>query len=112
MVDPSATPTRDLRFCQGPGASVTSIEFGTLALITAAGLLGPLLAVRKEWRVPIVLGELVAGVALGHTGMQILDPSEPTFGFLADIGFDHGAVRTDCAPSRRQWVSRSCWRGS
>ena len=61
--------------------------FGTLALIAVAGLIGPLLAVRSGWNVPVVLGELVAGLLLGASGLGWLDAADPTFSFLADIGF-------------------------
>jgi len=63
------------------------MDFGTLAIITAAGLVGPLLALRSGWRLPIVLGELLAGIVLGKTGLNWLDSGDPTFTFLADIGF-------------------------
>ena len=61
--------------------------FGTLAIIAAAGLIGPLLALRSGWNIPVVLGELVAGLVLGATGFGWLDAADPTFTFLADIGF-------------------------
>ncbi len=63
------------------------MDFGTLALIVAAGLLGPLLAARRSWHVPVVVGALLAGVLLGRTGLQVLDTDDDTFTFLADIGF-------------------------
>jgi Kef-type K+ transport system membrane component KefB len=63
------------------------LTFSTLAVVTVAGLLGPLLAVPVRWHLPVVLGELLAGVALGSTGLRYLHPDEPTFTFLADIGF-------------------------
>ncbi len=63
------------------------MTFSTLALIAVIGMAGPLLAVRQEWHVPIVLGELVAGIIFGATGFAVLDASESTFTFLADIGF-------------------------
>ena len=63
------------------------MDFGTLAVIAAAGLVGPLLALRTGWRLPIVLGELLAGIALGKTGIGWLDSDDPTFTFMADIGF-------------------------
>jgi Kef-type K+ transport system membrane component KefB len=61
--------------------------FGTLAIIAAAGLIGPLLALRSGWNLPIVLGELLAGIVLGKTGFGVLDSDDPTFMFMADIGF-------------------------
>ena len=61
--------------------------FGTLALIALVGVLGPLLATPERWRLPVVLGQLLAGIALGNTGLQALHPDDRTFTFLADVGF-------------------------
>lgn len=63
------------------------MSFSTLALIMAIGLAGPLLAARKSWNIPVVLGELAAGIIFGATGFAIIDAAEPTFTFLADVGF-------------------------
>jgi Kef-type K+ transport system membrane component KefB len=61
--------------------------FTELSVICAIGLLGPLLAVRRGWHLPVVLGELVAGAVLGKTGIGYLHSSNATFTFLGDIGF-------------------------
>jgi len=61
--------------------------FGTLAIIALAGLIGPLLALRSGWNLPIVLGELVAGMVLGVSGFDVLHSADPTFSFMAQIGF-------------------------
>lgn len=63
------------------------MNFATLAIVGAAALLGPLLALRSGWNIPVILGEIIAGIALGVTGLRWLDPTEPTFAFLADLGF-------------------------
>lgn len=63
------------------------MTFQTLALITVLGLAGPLLAWRQSWHLPVILGELAAGILFGTTGFGVLDPAEPTFAFLANIGF-------------------------
>jgi Kef-type K+ transport system membrane component KefB len=63
------------------------VSFGSLALISAVAVLGPLLALPRRWHVPVVLGELVAGIALGSSGAGLLDAAEPTFASLAQIGF-------------------------
>jgi len=63
------------------------VTFHDLALISSAALLGPLLAAPGRWRVPMLVGEIAAGVALGNTGLRALHPGEETFAFLADIGF-------------------------
>ena len=64
------------------------MSYGTLALIVAIGLLGPALALLPT-RVapPVVIGEIAAGIAFGHTGTHTIDATQPTLAFLADIGF-------------------------
>jgi Kef-type K+ transport system membrane component KefB len=87
------------------------MDFATLAFVGAAALLGPLLALRSGWNIPIILGEIIAGIALGVTGLRWLDPTEPTFAFLADLGFalvmfvagSHVPVRD---PALRQGIGR------
>jgi Kef-type K+ transport system membrane component KefB len=61
--------------------------FDTLALVAVIGLVGPLLAAKPRLRVPVVVGELVAGIVIGRTGFGIVDPADPTFTLLANIGF-------------------------
>jgi Kef-type K+ transport system membrane component KefB len=61
------------------------VSFSALALIGAVAILGPLLALPKGWRLPVVLGELAGGLVLGEAG--VLHAADPTFTFLADIGF-------------------------
>jgi Kef-type K+ transport system membrane component KefB len=63
------------------------VSFTMLAIVVAVGLLGPLLALRRNWNIPVVLGELLAGVLLGRTGIGYLDASDQRFTFLAEIGF-------------------------
>ncbi|GAA1586997.1 cation:proton antiporter [Kribbella karoonensis] len=63
------------------------VSFTMLAVVVAVGLAGPLLALRRGWHIPVVLGELIAGVILGKTGIGYLTASDPKFTFLADIGF-------------------------
>jgi len=63
------------------------VGFGTLAIVAVAGLIGPLLAARSGWNAPVVVGELLAGLVLGASGLGWLDAADPTFSFLADIGF-------------------------
>jgi Kef-type K+ transport system membrane component KefB len=64
------------------------VTFGTLALIVAVGLAGPLLArLPTRFAPPIVIGEIAAGVVIGRTGTGTIDPSQPTLAFLAAIGF-------------------------
>jgi Kef-type K+ transport system membrane component KefB len=64
------------------------MSFGTLALIVAVGLAGPLLTLLPtRLAPPIVIGEIAAGVVLGQSGTKTIDPTQPTLAFLASIGF-------------------------
>lgn len=47
------------------------MTFATLALIVALGVIGPLLALPKRLHLPVILGELLAGIIFGTTGLQI-----------------------------------------
>lgn len=58
-----------------------------LALIGAVALLGPLLAAGTRWRVPVVIGELIAGIIIGRSGLHLVDTTDATFSFLATLGF-------------------------
>lgn len=61
--------------------------FDTLALLAVIGLAGPALAAIPGLRLPVVVGELVAGIVVGRTGFGIVDDTNPTFQLLANIGF-------------------------
>ncbi|MBT2248635.1 cation:proton antiporter [Arthrobacter sp. BHU FT2] len=63
------------------------MSFFQLSLIAAVALLGPLLAFPRKWHLPMVLGQLLAGIAIGRTGLGLVDAAEPTFTFVADVGF-------------------------
>lgn len=63
------------------------MSFATLALVVVVGLLGPLLVLPRGLRLPVILGELAAGIVIGSTGLRLVDPADATFTFLADIGF-------------------------
>ncbi|NYG08463.1 Kef-type K+ transport system membrane component KefB [Phycicoccus badiiscoriae] len=63
------------------------MTFAQLALVCAVALLGPLLAVQRLARLPVVVGELAVGIALGATGFRVLDSTNSTFAFLAQVGF-------------------------
>ena len=63
------------------------MSFLQLSLIAAVALLGPLLALPQKWHLPVVLGQLLAGIAIGRTGLGLVDSTDPTFTFVADVGF-------------------------
>jgi Kef-type K+ transport system membrane component KefB len=63
------------------------MTFTTLAVIGLAALLGPLLALPTRWHLPVVLGELLAGIVLGPTVFGGLHAADAGFTFLANVGF-------------------------
>lgn len=66
---------------------VHGFGFHTLALLAAVGMAGPVLASVPRLRIPVVVGELVAGLVIGRTGFDVVDIADPTFAVLANIGF-------------------------
>jgi Kef-type K+ transport system membrane component KefB len=62
-------------------------SFGQLTLIVLAGLCGPLLAASRRVFVPVVLGEIAAGVVLGRTGVGLIKATDPNVAFLGHLGF-------------------------
>lgn len=66
---------------------MSGFGFHTLALLTAIGLAGPLLAALPGLRIPVIIGELTAGLVVGRTGFNVVDVTNPTFQLLANVGF-------------------------
>ncbi len=66
---------------------MSGFGFDTLALLAVIGMAGPLLASLPRFQVPVIIGELVAGLIVGRTGFGIVDHTDPTFALLANIGF-------------------------
>ena len=66
---------------------MSGFGFQTLALLVVVGMAGPLLVAVPGLRIPLIIGELVAGIVIGRTGFDIVDTTDPTFTLLADIGF-------------------------
>jgi Kef-type K+ transport system membrane component KefB len=58
-----------------------------LVVIVLAGLAGPLLGVSGRRFVPVVVGEIIAGVLVGRTGLSTVDPANLTVSFLGEVGF-------------------------
>ncbi|TFC78928.1 cation:proton antiporter [Cryobacterium sp. TMS1-20-1] len=63
------------------------MDFQTLAIISVVALLGPLLAMPRRWNIPVVIGQLAAGVIVGRTGFGLIEAADPTLTLLADVGF-------------------------
>ena len=66
---------------------MSGFGFDTLALLAIIGMAGPLLASLPRFQVPVIIGELVAGLVVGRTGFGIVDHTDATFTLLANIGF-------------------------
>ncbi len=61
--------------------------FVPLLLITLLAVIVPVLASRiRQVRVPIIVGEILAGIVIGKSGFDLV-PSTPTLTFLAEFGF-------------------------
>jgi Kef-type K+ transport system membrane component KefB/Trk K+ transport system NAD-binding subunit len=59
----------------------------SLLLITTLAALVPLLSSRlRGWRIPVVIGEILAGMIIGTSGFNLVAPS-PVLDFLAEFGF-------------------------
>ncbi len=62
-------------------------QFLPLLLITLLAVLVPVIASRFRYiRLPIVVGEIIAGIVIGKSGLNIVQPSQ-TLEFLAEFGF-------------------------
>jgi Kef-type K+ transport system membrane component KefB len=63
--------------------------------------------------VPVVVGELLAGVAIGRTGLEAIDPTDPTLTFLYEIGFLMLMFQAGMSvPLRDPGLSQSIGRGT
>ncbi len=62
-------------------------SLGPLALVLACALLGPVLAFAGRGMVPIVVGELLAGIVLGSSVLGVINPDEESLRLIYEIGF-------------------------
>jgi len=58
-----------------------------LMLVMLLGLVGPLLATPRRFALPVAVGELLAGVIFGASGLRVIDASQPNLALLGQIGF-------------------------
>ena len=63
------------------------MTFATLALLVAVALAGPLLASVPRIGPPLVVGEILAGVAFGHSGLNWIPVANSSLTLLSNIGF-------------------------
>ena len=61
--------------------------FDSLLIIIVAGLVGPLLAAGRRPLIPAVVGELIAGICIGRSGLGWIDPTTPANTLLYGLGF-------------------------
>ncbi len=66
---------------------VCMVDLGTLLVIVLAGLAGPLLGLSRRLFVPVVAGEILAGILVGPEAIGAIHPSDPTVSFLGEVGF-------------------------
>jgi Kef-type K+ transport system membrane component KefB len=55
------------------------MRFATLAVTSLVAIVGPLLAWPRRWHLPVILGELAAGIVLGTTGSVRLQAHNETY---------------------------------
>lgn len=102
-----------------------SEEFSFLSLLLITGLAAfvPLLASRlRRFRVPIVVGEILAGMIVGKSGLNVIEPSQALefltiFGFtylmfISGLEVDFGVlIASSGASSGRNRLSNPIWLG-
>lgn len=92
---------------------MSRMTFDTLALICLCGLAGPLVSAAGAGATPVVVGELLAGVAIGRTGLGAINPADPTLNFLYEIGFAMLMFAAGMSvPLRDPGLSQSIGRGA
>jgi Kef-type K+ transport system membrane component KefB len=63
------------------------MDLDILALIFAAALLGPALSLATRGALPAVVGQLLAGVVLGRTALDVVHPERSDLALLYALGF-------------------------
>ncbi len=66
----------------------TSLQFTGLALVLGLAVFVPLFFSRlRGVRIPVVVGEIVAGIIVGRSGLGWVQPDDATLRLLAEVGF-------------------------
>ena len=58
-----------------------------IALLVAAGLVGPITSIWRKGLLPVVVGELAAGALIGDTGLRLINPKASAFPIFYSLGF-------------------------
>src|SRR5262249_12921059 len=82
LAAPSRAAARDRSPARTQGVNNWPMSFGTLALVGLCGLCGPLLSAPSRGAIPVVVGEIAAGVVIGTTGLRAIDTGNATLSFL------------------------------
>jgi Kef-type K+ transport system membrane component KefB len=61
--------------------------YSSLLVVILAGLAGPFVASGQRPLIPAVVGELIAGMALGRSGLGLIDSTTPANALLYGLGF-------------------------
>ena len=68
--------------------SLSQNHFFPLLIIVLLAFLVPVALSRfKQLRIPIVVGEILAGIIIGRSGFMLMPADEPVLDFLAEFGF-------------------------
>lgn len=61
--------------------------FVSLLIVASLAVIVPILLTRlRRITLPIVVGEIIAGIIIGQSGIRIISPDEPILDFLAEFG--------------------------
>jgi len=88
------------------------VSFGTLVLIVLAGLGGPLLGVATRRFIPVVVGEILAGILVGPAVLGTVHPANVTVATLGEIGFAMLMLTVGMhLPLSDRWLASAARRG-
>ena len=88
------------------------MSFGILVLVVLAGLGGPLLGIATRRFIPVVVGEILAGIVVGPAVLGTVHPAEVTVSTLGEVGFAMLMFTVGMhLPLRDRRLARSAWQG-
>ena len=63
------------------------MDLGPIVLITGAALLAPVVAHLTRGLLPVVIAQTLFGIAIGETGLRLIDPASDGLPLLSTLGF-------------------------